>query len=164
MRDFIAQQSRRRCDCQVAHCDFVASKFHYTGPTGPDRTRTDFFAARVSEKLRWVRAGLRQSPCGSVRVRARPVGSGRARVVEFSLKQTLLLHHFSRFTILLDKHSSTTVNTVKVIGFANIDACTKRARNNLFYFAFVLFLLVRTSEIEQNGPYKAFRSLLSHFM
>jgi len=32
------------------------------GPTGP---RTDFFAARVSEKLRWVCAGLRQSPCGS---------------------------------------------------------------------------------------------------
>ena len=54
-------------------------------PTRPDRTRTDFFAARVSEKLRWVRAGLRQSPCGSGRVRAGPVGSGRARVVEFSL-------------------------------------------------------------------------------
>jgi len=38
------------------------AKFHYTGPTrtrhGPDRTRTDFFAA----KLRWVRAG----PVGSV--------------------------------------------------------------------------------------------------
>ena len=46
------------------------AKFHYTGPTGPDRTRTDFFAARVSEKLRWVRAGLRQSPCGSARVRS----------------------------------------------------------------------------------------------
>ena len=53
----------------------VVAKFHYTDPTGPDRTRTDFFAARVSEKLRWVRAGFRQSPCGSVRV----------RVVEFSL-------------------------------------------------------------------------------
>ena len=51
------------------------AKFHYTGPTGPDRTRTDFFAARISEKLRWVRAGLRQSPCGS----------GRVRVVEFTL-------------------------------------------------------------------------------
>ena len=37
--------------------------------TGPART---FFAARVSDKLRWVRAGLRQSPRGS----------GRARVVE----------------------------------------------------------------------------------
>ena len=46
-------------------------KIHNTGPTGPDRTRTDFFAARVSDKLRWVRAG--------------PVGSGRARVVELSL-------------------------------------------------------------------------------
>ena len=48
------------------------AKFHYTGPTGPARI---FFAARVSEKLRWVRAGHRLSPCGS----------GRARVVEFSL-------------------------------------------------------------------------------
>ena len=54
----------------------VIAKFHYTGPTGPARTRTDFFAARVSEKLRWVRAGVRQSPCGS----------GRVRVVEFSIK------------------------------------------------------------------------------
>jgi len=49
----------------------IIAKFHYTDPTGPDRTRTDFFAARVSEKLRWVRAG--------------PRGSGRVRVVEFSL-------------------------------------------------------------------------------
>ena len=36
----------------------VRAKFHYTDPTGPARTRTDFFAA----KLRWVRAG----PFGSV--------------------------------------------------------------------------------------------------
>jgi len=50
----------------------VIAKFHYTGLTGPART---FFAARDSEKLHWVRAGLRQSPCGS----------GRARVVEFNL-------------------------------------------------------------------------------
>jgi len=53
----------------------VIAEFHYTGPTGPART---FFAARVFEKLRWVRVGLRQSPCGS----------GRARVVEFSLYGT----------------------------------------------------------------------------
>ena len=53
----------------------LKAKFHYTGPTGPART---LFAARVSEKLRWVRAGLRQSPCGSARV----------RVVEFSLDDT----------------------------------------------------------------------------
>ena len=82
-------------------CALIA-KFHYTDPTRPARTRTDFFAARVSEKLRWVRAGLRQRPCGSLWVRAGPVGSlnakfhytdprglclvgsGRARVVEFS--------------------------------------------------------------------------------
>ena len=70
---------------------FFIAKFHYTlsGPVrvGPDPTRTKsahivgdelnsttrtrhgpertFFAA----KLRWVRAGRRQSPCGSVRVR-----------------------------------------------------------------------------------------------
>jgi len=31
--------------------------------------------ALVSEKLRWVRAGLRQSPCGSARVRSGPCGS-----------------------------------------------------------------------------------------
>ena len=41
----------------------------------------DLFATRVSEKLRWVRAGLRQSPCGS----------GRARVVEFSLNCSTIL-------------------------------------------------------------------------
>jgi len=51
-------------------CSFIA-KFHYTGPTGPART---FFAA----KLRWVRAGRRQSPCVS----------GRVRVVEFSYYAT----------------------------------------------------------------------------
>jgi len=51
---------------------FIIAKFHYTGPTGPDRTCTDFFATRVSEKLRWVRAGVRQSPCGSARVRSGP--------------------------------------------------------------------------------------------
>ena len=60
----------------IAHvCTLVIAKFHYTDPTGHARTRTDFFAIRISEKLRWVRAGLRQSPCGS----------SRARVVEFSL-------------------------------------------------------------------------------
>jgi len=57
----------------------ILAEFHYTGPTGPNRTQTDFFAARVSEKLHWVRALLRQSPCGSARV----------LVVEFSLYQPL---------------------------------------------------------------------------
>jgi len=37
----------------------LIAKFHYTGgPTGPDRTRTDFFAARVSEKQILVTIGL----------------------------------------------------------------------------------------------------------
>ena len=55
----------------------VKSKFHYTGPTAPDRARadrTDFFAragpqTRVSDKVRGLCL----------------VGSGRARVVEFLL-------------------------------------------------------------------------------
>jgi len=74
----------------------LIAKFHYTGPTGPDRTGpdqtksahfvgdrlysttrtrpdpTDCFAARVSEKLRWVRAGLLQSRCWSARLRSGP--------------------------------------------------------------------------------------------
>jgi len=77
----------------------LIAKFHYTDPTGPDRTihspRTLFViwlnsttwarpdpartrTTRISEKLRWsVRV--------SDKVRAGPRGSGRARVVEFSL-------------------------------------------------------------------------------
>ena len=51
----------------------VKAKFHYTCPTGPARTRTDFFArpgpqTLVSDKVRGLCL----------------VGSGRARVVEFS--------------------------------------------------------------------------------
>ena len=60
------------------------AKFHYTGPTGPARTRTDPNDPDLRETP-LVRAGLRQSPRGSVRVRAGQVGSGWARVVEFSL-------------------------------------------------------------------------------
>jgi len=55
----------------------MKAKSHYTGPTGPARTRT----TRISEKLRWsVRV--------SDKVRAGPRGSGRARLVEFSLSPT----------------------------------------------------------------------------
>ena len=54
----------------------VIAKFHYTGPTGPawtlSETRTD-----PTEFL---------GDPGRKKVRAGPVGSGRARVVEFSLK------------------------------------------------------------------------------
>jgi len=87
----------RRLSLVMSEC-FLIAKFHYTGPTGPDPTKQTlrtlsaklsattgarqdptgptrtFFAARVSEKLRLVPAGLRQSPCGSVRVREGPVG------------------------------------------------------------------------------------------
>jgi len=51
----------------------IIAKFHYTDPTGPDRTRTDPNDPDLRETP-LVRAGLRQSPCES----------GRARVVEFS--------------------------------------------------------------------------------
>jgi len=49
----------------------IISKFHYTGPTGPDRTGFD--QTRVSDKVR-----------GRCLVGSGPFGSGRARVVEFS--------------------------------------------------------------------------------
>jgi len=47
----------------------IKAKFHYTGPTGPARTRTD-----PNGLCR--RPGPQKSPCGS----------GRARVVEFNHK------------------------------------------------------------------------------
>ena len=56
---------------RTRHLEQLIAKYHYTDPTGPART---FFAA----KLRWVRAGRRQSPRGS----------GRVRVVEFSSYRT----------------------------------------------------------------------------
>jgi len=53
----------------------LKAKFHYTGPTGTTRTLADFFArpgpqTRVSDRVRGLCL----------------VGSGRARVVEFSYK------------------------------------------------------------------------------
>ena len=73
----LSQQSHTRLPStptrQTRHDHTVPTACSYIPPLhGPDRTRTDFFVARVSEKLRWVRAGLRQSPYGSVRVRSGP--------------------------------------------------------------------------------------------
>jgi len=48
---------------------WLIAKFHYTGPTGPDRTKSADFA-RDKKSVR-VRAG----PCGSARVRSGPVGT-----------------------------------------------------------------------------------------
>ena len=60
------------CQCRSS---LLIARFHYTGPTGPART--------------FLRLGSPRNSAGSVRVsdkvRAGPVGSGRARVVEFSL-------------------------------------------------------------------------------
>ena len=41
----------------VGSSQLIKAKFYYTGPTGPDRTRADFFArpgpqTRVSDKVR----------------------------------------------------------------------------------------------------------------
>ena len=92
------------------------AKFHYTDPTGPDRTGPDqtksahFVGDRLNSTTQtrpdphglFLRPGsprnsvgsvrvsdkVRAGPCGSARVRVGPVGSGRARVVEFSLYAT----------------------------------------------------------------------------
>ena len=63
----------------------IKAKFHYTGPTGPDRTRTDPHGLFCGPGLRETPLGPCGSPTKSVPVRAGPVGSGRARAVEFSL-------------------------------------------------------------------------------
>ena len=52
----------------------LKAKFHYTGPTGPARTRTDFVGDPRGPNGVYRRPGPQKSPCGS----------GRARVVEFS--------------------------------------------------------------------------------
>ena len=56
------------------HFSKVKAKFHYTGPTGPDRTLSET-RADPTEFL---------GDPGRKKVRAGPCGSGRARVVEFS--------------------------------------------------------------------------------
>ena len=56
----------------------VIAKFHYTGPTGPARTRTDFVGDPHEPNGVSRRPGPQKSPCGS----------GRVRVVEFSLSPT----------------------------------------------------------------------------
>jgi len=70
----------------------VKAKFHHTGPTGPDRTRTD--PRGLFRETRAADPGLRLSPRGSTRVSDKVrglclVGSGRAGVVEFSYNYTV---------------------------------------------------------------------------
>jgi len=62
------------------HPILLIAKFHYTGPTGPDRTRADPNgpARTLSE------TGTDPTEFRRKKVRAGPCGSGRARVVEFS--------------------------------------------------------------------------------
>jgi len=67
--------------CAVQFVCSEIAKFHYTDPTGPAQTflrpespRNSVASVRVSDK-----------------VRAGPVGSGQARVVEFSYKRSLNL-------------------------------------------------------------------------
>jgi len=56
----------------------LKARFHYTGPTGFARTRTDFVGDKHRPNGVSRRPGPQKSPCGS----------GRARVVEFSLNTT----------------------------------------------------------------------------
>ena len=49
----------------------VIAKFHYTGPTGPDRTRTDLSETRTGP-TEFRRKKVRAGPCGSGRVRSGP--------------------------------------------------------------------------------------------
>jgi len=60
-------------------CTPLIVKFHYTGPTGPDQTKSADFVGDPG-----LRSGSRE------KVRAGPCGSGRARVVEFSLYATCM--------------------------------------------------------------------------
>ena len=71
VRGGIGRRRRHANDIQPSAQQYIIAKFHYTDPTGPERT---FFVA----KLRWVRAGRRQSPCGSGRVRVMEFSSNRA--------------------------------------------------------------------------------------
>jgi len=84
-------QTLRLSSCTLRLCR-VKATFHYTDPTGPARTF-------CGPDLRETPLGLCGSPTKSVGVRVGPRGSGRVRVVEFCLKQTRLVYHFSRFTI-----------------------------------------------------------------
>ena len=59
---------------------WVIAKFHYTGPTGPDRTRAN---PHGPARTRTDRHGLCRRPARTNGV-SRRSGSGRARVVEFS--------------------------------------------------------------------------------
>ena len=60
--------------CSLELSRSIKAKFHYTGPTGPDRTRTDFVGDPHGPSGVARRPGPQKSPRGS----------GRARVVEFS--------------------------------------------------------------------------------
>jgi len=72
-------ESRSTLDKKLCATCYVIAKFHYTGPTGPDPTRADQHGPERPKSPR-NSVGL----CGS-RTKSVRVGSGRARVVEFSL-------------------------------------------------------------------------------
>ena len=69
--------------------EWIIAKFHYTGPTGPDQTKSADFVGDLDLRP-GSREKVRAGPCGSVRVGVGPVGSGRARVVECSLYPALV--------------------------------------------------------------------------
>ena len=65
--------SDRHADTQT-HCHNYShkAKFHYTGPTRPARTRTDFVGDPHGPNGVSRRPGPHKSPCGSGRVRSGP--------------------------------------------------------------------------------------------
>jgi len=67
-------------NCPPPLLRLVKAKFHYMGPTGPARTRTDFVGDPHGPNGVSRRPGPQKSPCVS----------GRARVVEFSYYATVL--------------------------------------------------------------------------
>ena len=76
---------------------FVIAEFHYTGPTGPDQIKFPDFDGNP---------GLR--PGSYEKNRASPVGSGRARVVEFYLYRGMLcIHGTSHGPVSVASRSST---------------------------------------------------------
>ena len=113
VRTFLVAGQLQAASVSIAWAATLIAKFHYTGPTrarpdptGPSWTRTDphGLCRRPARTQRSFAAKkVRAGPCGSVRVRAGqlvsdnvrglflvvsgPVGSGRARVMEFSYKQ-----------------------------------------------------------------------------
>jgi len=74
--NFVHGSAMRSLCLVMSECCLI-TKFHYTGPTGPDQTKSADFVGdpglRPGSREKSVR--VRAGPCGSGRVRSGPVGS-----------------------------------------------------------------------------------------